>query len=200
MMNHSKYYPPKITSFSDKYGNDYFVLYDTHHLKFLDVEQTKEWIKNLSETIKCVDDKFLKEVSNRFIKIKNLKLDPSRYLDEYDRDELWYEMDGDKLLLEQEKRREEDKKRKPIPGDIYIIKDNGTGYYKIGMSRNVNQRIKSLNTSTPRGIETVLIFDSSDCVLDENNIHNMFSDKRISGEWFELDDKDIEKIKEYIGE
>jgi hypothetical protein len=197
MINHSNYYPPNITSFSDKYGNNYFVLYDTHHLNFINVEQTKEWIKKLSETVKCVDNQFLKEVSDRFIKISSLKLDPSRYLEEYDRDDLWHEMDGDKLLLEQEKRKEKDRKRKPIPGDIYVVKDNGTGYYKIGMSGNVRQRIKALNTSTPCGIETILIFGSPDCALDENNIHKMFSDKRISGEWFELDDKDIDKIKQH---
>lgn len=78
---------------------------------------------------------------------------------------------------------------------VYIMIDKSTGYYKIGRSIKPAHRERTLQSEKPT-IELIRHFDAK--VKDEKAIHNMFYDKRIRGEWFDLSGSDIEKIVDYF--
>jgi hypothetical protein len=73
--------------------------------------------------------------------------------------------------------------------------DKNTGYYKIGRSLKPKFREKTLQSEKPT-IE--LLFSNDAKIKKEKDLHNMFSDKRIRGEWFDLNGSDLTKIKEYL--
>lgn len=71
----------------------------------------------------------------------------------------------------------------------YVLKDK-SGLYKIGKSVNVERRIKSISTGNTT-IEKVMVLPI-DC---EGYLHSYFSNKRIRGEWFKLNNEDIKFIE-----
>lgn len=71
----------------------------------------------------------------------------------------------------------------------YLMLDEHTGYYKIGKSNNPEFREKTLLSQRP----TIKLIES--CKRDiENLLHEKYCDKRVRGEWFALDGKDVEDI------
>lgn len=82
-------------------------------------------------------------------------------------------------------------KRKNKKYFTYILKDKN-GYYKIGKSANIEKRIKQLSIGNIC-LEKILSVPF-DC---EKELHLQFKHKHITGEWFELDDDDVELIKKY---
>jgi len=87
-------------------------------------------------------------------------------------------------------------KQKPDPAtQIYVMIDRNTGFYKIGRSINVLAREKTLQSEKP-SIELCFSFSSN--ISKEKELHTTFSDKRVRGEWFRLDDNDILQIKKQI--
>lgn len=81
-------------------------------------------------------------------------------------------------------------------GFIYVIKAEDR--YKIGRSISKRSRIKTHQTSSP--VEISLVFEQQvdDCVNMELELHDLFSDKRVKGEWFALDEKDLKTLSEYF--
>jgi hypothetical protein len=85
--------------------------------------------------------------------------------------------------------------RGPVPGFVYLLRaDNGV--YKIGASTTPEQRSKTLGIQLP--YETILehTIETDDMYWLEGWLHHKFTKKRKQGEWFELDEADIEYIKE----
>ena len=78
---------------------------------------------------------------------------------------------------------------------VYVMIDKNTGYYKIGRSINPEKREKTLQSEKPT-IE--MLFNHDARVKDEKELHDMFRDKRVRGEWFDLNGSDLNKIKEYF--
>lgn len=88
----------------------------------------------------------------------------------------------------------EEKKEKPVKlTNVYIMKDNHTGHYKIGRSDSPTKREATL-LSQKSSIE--LIFHTKAVARFERSLHNLFEEKRVRGEWFELDEFDIQLIKD----
>lgn len=78
---------------------------------------------------------------------------------------------------------------------IYFIEAVGTGMVKIGFThRSAETRIKAFATHTPFEIKLLATCPGTKC--EEKTFHKMFSEKRVRGEWFLLD----EDISEYIRE
>ena len=77
-------------------------------------------------------------------------------------------------------------------GHVYLILDNERGWHKIGISAKVHKRLGAYDDITIVGL-----FKSADMRKDEKELHRVFSGKRVSGEWFDLDGKDIEQIQAY---
>jgi len=71
---------------------------------------------------------------------------------------------------------------------LYIIK-NGL-YYKIGASSNWSKRYK--NYKTHLGVvNLVYVSKQKDSFILESYLHNLFKDKRLNGEWFNLSNEDV---------
>lgn len=78
---------------------------------------------------------------------------------------------------------------------VYVMIDKNTGYYKIGRSLNPFKREKTLQSEKPT-IE--LLHTHNAKTIDEKNLHIMFKDKRIRGEWFDLSGSDVQAINSYF--
>tara|TARA_R100001460_G_C3506284_1_gene170975 strand:- start:126 stop:830 length:705 start_codon:yes stop_codon:yes gene_type:complete len=86
-------------------------------------------------------------------------------------------------------------KIKNLKTKVYLMFDSNTGYYKIGRSVKPRIREKTLQSQKP----TIdLLFTWQGYNKDETNLHKMFSEKRVRGEWFNLNNKDIDTIKNYF--
>lgn len=69
----------------------------------------------------------------------------------------------------------------------YLIHSNGI--YKIGKSKDPKRRLQSLKTANPH-VKLVAYGDG----VKEKVLHNKYDNKRINGEWFRLNNKDVENI------
>lgn len=73
---------------------------------------------------------------------------------------------------------------------VYVAKESISGRFKIGISKNPEQRIKNLNTGNP---EKLILIHSYLATEQKNQseaiAHALYSSNRLYGEWF---DKDID--------
>lgn len=74
-------------------------------------------------------------------------------------------------------------------GFIYLLRSEN-GYYKIGMTKDVNHRLKEFQ-SWPILVELIHSFETSACWWVEKFLHDRFSSQRFRGEWFKLDAEDV---------
>lgn len=79
-------------------------------------------------------------------------------------------------------------------GFVYLLK-SPTNAYKIGRSKNPQDRIKTFGVKLPFEVEYLAIIPAQDMCSLEAELHQRFADKRINGEWFALTDNDIAYIK-----
>ena len=71
----------------------------------------------------------------------------------------------------------------------YIMKDDNTGYYKIGKSVNPKLREKTLQSEKPT-IKMIKVFDKD----IEKELHNQYKEFRVRGEWFNLNSIQVNYI------
>ncbi|MGF2618471.1 GIY-YIG nuclease family protein [Rossellomorea vietnamensis] len=114
-------------------------------------------------------------------------------VEKYFKPEMWNQL---KEFEEAEKEREikREKRKEPKPGFIYVIQEEG-GFFKIGKSVNPVTRLKTLQTSHPRPLQLVHVIEVEDMKSIESKLHDLFESKRLSGEWFELTEEDVEFLK-----
>lgn len=84
--------------------------------------------------------------------------------------------------------------RKPRFGYVYLLKSD-KGHYKIGRSEKPFDRMNAMGIRLPFEVEPVCVIESEDHVSLEKELHTMFADFRVNGEWFKLADEDVEYIK-----
>lgn len=81
-------------------------------------------------------------------------------------------------------------------GYVYLLKCGE--FYKIGVSNRTANRIKNLDVGNPYPIT----IEMSQKVINnrqvERNLHEKFKNRKIKGEWFKLDKKDIDLVKEML--
>lgn len=81
----------------------------------------------------------------------------------------------------------------PKAGVVYLLK---SAYgYKVGRTRNVPARMRAFGVHLPITYTIPLCAWFEDCHVAERRYHDMFVNKRINGEWFDLTDQDVEKIR-----
>lgn len=80
---------------------------------------------------------------------------------------------------------------------VYLMLDEANGYHKIGISNHPEYREKTLQSEKPtitllcaKEYPTRLIAEAI-----ESALHKAFGSKRVRGEWFKLDDIDVENLK-----
>jgi hypothetical protein len=78
--------------------------------------------------------------------------------------------------------------------NVYLIcaETNGKKLFKIGHTRRkVEERIKEFKTGNTAIFSIVEIFNSKWGTKIEANLHKQFRNKRLNGEWFDLDENDL---------
>lgn len=66
---------------------------------------------------------------------------------------------------------------------VYFIQSSATGYIKIGKARDVNNRLRQLQTSNPDKLTLLHSFPDYGH-REEKEYHTQFKAFRVSGEWF----------------
>lgn len=70
-------------------------------------------------------------------------------------------------------------------GWIYLLK-GPKGYYKIGRTLNVENRLKTFGIKLPFDVKFTHAFMSEDYTKTEKDLHTRFTHRRKNGEWFAL--------------
>jgi len=119
----------------------------------------------------------------------------------------WIEEENAKYEIEMERlnkeasieARERKAARRNRVGFVYLASDTIRGFTKIGYSENVRARIHQLKIANP-GLEYLTHFGGT--YDDEQHLHEHFkqSGKRISSEWFSLDESDLGHIENYFNQ
>lgn len=100
-------------------------------------------------------------------------------------------------LIEKKRKNQAREAKRFLPTFIYLMRDERTNFYKIGKSSNPRHREKTLQSDNP----LVVLVDSWIGVSsDEKRLHKRFEAKRIRGEWFNLDENDIQKIYKFFAD
>jgi hypothetical protein len=90
-----------------------------------------------------------------------------------------------------------------IAGYVYIAFDRLDMAYKIGAARNVPERMKRLNGAITR-ITPVIVdvcgIATSDPLGLERALHRLFKAQRITGEWYQLWEDDLEFLDRLAGD
>mgnify|MGYP006273081717 CR=1 FL=1 len=81
------------------------------------------------------------------------------------------------------------------PSFVYLMRNNTNGLIKIGWSKNPRFREKTLRSEEP---DIELIFNFQGSRKQEKSLHALFAEKRMRGEWFKLNDADINTCKAYL--
>jgi len=71
---------------------------------------------------------------------------------------------------------------------VYIIRSGKRGAYKIGVAKNVESRLETLQTGNPAELFIIAKFDfgsKAKAYQMEYSLHRMFKRHRIRGEWFD---------------
>lgn len=69
---------------------------------------------------------------------------------------------------------------------IYLIQSLENSYYKIGVSKHPNKRIKQLNTGNPSKTKLIHTYQSDLAYQIEKSIQRKYSHAKKEGEWFDL--------------
>ena len=81
-------------------------------------------------------------------------------------------------------------------GNVYLMFNRRNNYYKIGFTKkDPSYRETTLQAQEPE-VELVDYWKGS--LKDEENLHNIFQEKRLRGEWFSLAENDIHMIEMYF--
>ena len=82
-------------------------------------------------------------------------------------------------------------------GYVYLCKNNRNGYIKIGWSKSPSYREKTLQSEEP---DVCFIATYAASRQDERWLHDKFALKRLRGEWFSLDERDVAMIDDHYCE
>lgn len=79
--------------------------------------------------------------------------------------------------------------------NIYLIKRVDSNIYKIGITYNLQERLKTLQTGSHCDLIVIHVHETKHGFKIEKALHNFFSYCRKNGEWFELNIEDENKFK-----
>ena len=75
--------------------------------------------------------------------------------------------------------------KSPDIGNVYILGSHQEGVYKIGFSRDVKRRFKTISTKLPFDVE-IYHYIACDSMYPEKLLHNLYAKYKKNGEWFSL--------------
>ena len=84
-------------------------------------------------------------------------------------------------------------------GYVYLMYLPSRGIYKIGRTKNIDRRLARLQQKHGQDLALVKAIEHFHASDTELLLHDHFCDKRLDGEWFCLDAKDLERFELYAG-
>lgn len=78
------------------------------------------------------------------------------------------------------------------PGFIYVLEAGS--YIKIGRSKRVDNRIKTIDLQMPFKVKPLIILPTLNDAEAEKFLHATYANRRMNGEWFQLNGRDLAKI------
>lgn len=78
--------------------------------------------------------------------------------------------------------------------NLYLIRCNDR-FYKIGVANDVNSRLAQLQTGSPYPLFLEASYRFESALPVERVLHQRFEDKRSLGEWFHLEEEDLETFR-----
>lgn len=79
-------------------------------------------------------------------------------------------------------------------GYVYLAHLENTPYYKIGVSKFPAQRIKNFGLLLPENVVLVHKIYTTAMRMSEGDLHRKYHSKRVNGEWFTLNLKEVDEI------
>lgn len=79
-------------------------------------------------------------------------------------------------------------------GHVYLIRMGDTNYFKVGISRDVNDRLAGLQTATPFALTLVDYAEQDNPLGVERDIHKALRQCQVRNEWFQCDESYILQI------
>ncbi|WP_394224489.1 GIY-YIG nuclease family protein [Alteromonas gracilis] len=96
-------------------------------------------------------------------------------------------------------------KANDIPRNLYVIRCDGTNYYKIGIANDVVSRLRNHQTGCPFKLKEIFHVESDlgdyqarEIVYLEKFLHRCFKKQKVRGEWFELTHEDLSDIIQFL--
>ncbi len=111
---------------------------------------------------------------------------------EIDRNNERWEKERRAQYQEERQRPRDETPKPPRMGFVYLMKNKRNGFVKIGFSKKPRHRERTLQAEDP---DTEMLFAFEAAFHDEEKLHLKFADKRVRGEWFKLDESDIDGIR-----
>lgn len=78
---------------------------------------------------------------------------------------------------------------------LYLITSGFEGFIKIGIAKDVESRIASLQTGNPYELELLACFDFRDASFIEKALHQKCDENHVRGEWYRLTAAQVNEIK-----
>jgi hypothetical protein len=79
---------------------------------------------------------------------------------------------------------------------VYLLKSDYTGFYKIGVSKHPAKRVKQLETGSSENIAIIHSFSTEIPHKVETALHNMYASYKVNREWYDLPiEADIDFLK-----
>lgn len=85
---------------------------------------------------------------------------------------------------------------KSDPGFVYIAE--GDQCFKIGKTKFLRQRFDTFNVKLPFSVKPILLIKCQEMSSIERQLHCLFAELRLRGEWFDLQPVDIQQIAELV--
>lgn len=101
---------------------------------------------------------------------------------------------NDRKVRAERKQEKSERRKKNAVGFVYLL-STSLGHYKIGHTKNPKSRLSEFSVKLPFDIECECLIKTKDRYALEQELHERFDDKRVNGEWFELEPGDVEYIQ-----
>ncbi len=77
---------------------------------------------------------------------------------------------------------------------VYLLHDSASGLYKIGFTKHPDQRILDIEHEFNVDLDYVCTIETDNMRRLEEELHKKYAKKRLEGEWFDLDEAEVEYI------